>query len=43
MRITNKMMTDNVSANLFRQANRLLDAQEVVTTEKIINRPSDDP
>ncbi|HUT43295.1 MAG TPA: flagellar hook-associated protein FlgL [Desulfobacterales bacterium] len=43
MRVTNKMMTDTVSANLFRQANRLLDAQEVVATEKIINRPSDDP
>jgi len=43
LRITNKMMTDNVSANLFRQANRLFDAQEVVATEKIINRPSDDP
>lgn len=43
MRVTNKMMTETVSANLFRQANRLLDAQEVVATEKIINRPSDDP
>ncbi|MBT8352242.1 MAG: flagellar hook-associated protein FlgL [Deltaproteobacteria bacterium] len=43
MRITNKMMTDTVSANLFKQANRLLDAQEVVATEKLINRPSDDP
>jgi len=43
MRVTNKMMTDTVSANLFRQANRLLDAQEVVASEKIINRPSDDP
>jgi len=43
MRVTNKMMTDTVSANLLRQANRLLDAQEVVATEKIINRPSDDP
>lgn len=43
MRVTNKMMTDNVSANLFKQANRLLNAQEVVATEKIINRPSDDP
>lgn len=43
MRITSKMMTDNVSTNLFKQANRLLDAQEVVATEKIINRPSDDP
>ncbi|MDY6791213.1 MAG: flagellar hook-associated protein FlgL [Thermodesulfobacteriota bacterium] len=43
MRVTNKMMTDTVSANLFKQANRLLAAQEVVATEKIINRPSDDP
>jgi flagellar hook-associated protein 3 FlgL len=43
MRVTNKMMTDSVSANLLRQANRLLDAQEVVATQKIINRPSDDP
>ena len=43
MRVTNKMMTDTVSANLFKQANRLLDAQEVVATEKLINRPSDDP
>jgi len=41
MRVTNKMMTDTVSANLFKQANRLLDAQEVVATEKKINRPSD--
>jgi len=43
MRVTNKMMTDTVSANLFRQAIRLLDAQEIVSSEKIINRPSDDP
>ena len=43
MRVTNKMMTDTVAANLFKQANRLLNAQEVVSSEKIINRPSDDP
>jgi len=43
MRVTNKMMTDTVAANLFRQANRLLDAQEVVSSQKIINRPSNDP
>ncbi len=43
MRVTNKMMTNTVSVNIFKQTKRLLDAQEIVATEKIINRPSDDP
>jgi flagellar hook-associated protein 3 FlgL len=37
------MMTDTVTANLLKQSNRLLNAQEAVATKKIINRPSDDP
>ncbi len=43
MRVTNKQMADNAMAGLFRESEKLLYAQEKVTTQKRINRPSDDP
>ncbi len=43
MRVTTNMMVNNITANLFRQSERLLDAQTKVSTGKQINRPSDDP
>ncbi len=43
MRVSNNQMANTITRNLFRQAGNLLKAQEIVTTEKIINKPSDDP
>ncbi len=43
MRITNKMMTANIKRNVFRQSEQLLRSQEILTSGKRINRPSDDP
>ena len=43
MRITNTMMANNVISNLNKNTVKLVKAQEVVATEKVINRPSDDP
>ncbi len=43
MRITNKMMTANIKRNVFRQSEQLLHSQEILTSGKRINRPSDDP
>ncbi len=43
MRITNKMMTANIKRNVFRQSEQLLRSQEVLSSGKRINRPSDDP
>jgi flagellar hook-associated protein 3 FlgL len=43
MRVTHKQMADAVAYNIFRQAERLLKAQETVSSQKRINRPSDDP
>ncbi len=43
MRITNSMMAKNVINNLRKNTERLVKAQEIVATEKLINRPSDDP
>lgn len=43
MRITNTMMANNVISNLNKNIVKLVKAQEVVATEKVINRPSDDP
>jgi flagellar hook-associated protein 3 FlgL len=43
MRVTNKMMADNVIAQLFRQREQMVRTQENITTGKRVNRPSDDP
>jgi flagellar hook-associated protein 3 FlgL len=43
MRVTNKMMADNVTAQLFRQREQMVKTQESIVTGKRVNRPSDDP
>ena len=43
MRITPNQMHRTVTGNLFQRAEKLLDAQTRVSTQKKINRPSDDP
>lgn len=43
MRVTNKMMADNVISQLFRQREQMVTTQEHITTGKRVNRPSDDP
>ena len=43
MRVTNKMMADNVTAQLLRQRGEMAKTQEHIVTGKRINRPSDDP
>jgi flagellar hook-associated protein 3 FlgL len=43
MRVTNQMMTETAKRNLFRQSSGLLRQQEIVSSGKRINRPSDDP
>ncbi|MBL0714170.1 MAG: flagellar hook-associated protein FlgL [Desulfosarcina sp.] len=43
MRITNKMMTTTIKRNVFRQSEQLLRSQEILSSGKRINRPSDDP
>lgn len=43
MRVTNKMMADNITAQLFRQTELMAKTQEQIVTGKKINRASDDP
>ncbi len=43
MRVTNKMMADNVTVQLARQLEQMAKTQERIVTGKRINRPSDDP
>jgi flagellar hook-associated protein 3 FlgL len=43
MRITNKMTTSTIKRNVFRQSEQLLRNQEILSSGKRINRPSDDP
>jgi flagellar hook-associated protein 3 FlgL len=43
MRVTNKMMADNITAQLSRQMEQMAKTQERIITGKRINRPSDDP
>ena len=43
MRVTNKMMTDTVSGNLFKKVGQLLKSQDILSSGKRINMPSDDP
>ena len=39
MRISNKMMADNVTAQLFRQREQMVKTQESIVTGKRVNRP----
>ena len=43
MRVTNKMMADNITAQLMRQTEMMARTQEQIVTGKKINRASDDP
>jgi flagellar hook-associated protein 3 FlgL len=43
MRITNQMMADKITAQLFRQTEQMAKTQEQIVTGKRINRASDDP
>lgn len=43
MRITNNIMANTVMNNLFKTQERLAKFQEIVSSQKLINRPSDDP
>lgn len=43
MRVSNKMLADNITANLFRQTEQLVKKQREVYTGKRINAASDDP
>lgn len=43
MRVTNRMMTDAVNTNLFKQNERLMKFQETASSGKKVLRPSDDP
>ncbi|VBB42513.1 putative Flagellin and related hook-associated proteins [uncultured Desulfatiglans sp.] len=43
MRVTNKLLADTVNQNLLRSVRDLLKTEEVVSSGKRINKPSDDP
>ena len=43
MRVTNKQMLNLVTRNVAVSSNKLLKAQERLSTLKVVNRPSDDP
>jgi flagellar hook-associated protein 3 FlgL len=43
MRVSNKMLADNITANLFRQTEQIVKKQREVYTGKRINTASDDP
>lgn len=43
MRVTNKLMADTITSNLFKNTERLLDIQNTIASGKRINKPSDDP
>lgn len=43
MRVTNQMMANKMTAQLFRQVAQMVKTQEQINTGKRINRPSDDP
>lgn len=43
MRVTNRMMTDTITASLNKQSERLMKLQETASTGKKVLRPSDDP
>ena len=43
MRVTNKLMANTVAGNLFKNIEQLLKTQNVLSSGKRINKPSDDP
>ncbi|PID73643.1 MAG: flagellar hook-associated protein 3 [Desulfobacterales bacterium] len=43
MRVTSNMMANMVKSSIFRQSEKLMDAQETLTSQKKIQKPSDDP
>ncbi len=43
MRVTNRLMADTVLNSLYKNTQQLFKLQEVVSSQKRINRPSDDP
>jgi len=43
MRVTNKLMADTVAGNLFNNIKQLLKTQNILSSGKRINKPSDDP
>lgn len=43
MRVTNQLMANNVTSNLFKITEQLLDTQNMISSGKRINKPSDDP
>ena len=43
MRVSFNLMSNNILGNIFRNSEKLLNAQTTVATGKLINRPSDDP
>ena len=43
MRITNKLMSDNVTRNIFKNTEALYKLQNDISSAKRINKPSDDP
>ncbi len=43
MRVSSKMMGENIKRNLFNQTRQILHTQKLISTGKKINKPSDDP
>ncbi|HNR12078.1 MAG TPA: flagellar hook-associated protein FlgL [Thermodesulfobacteriota bacterium] len=43
MRVTNQSMANSITGNLFRNIERLYKTQNIISSTKRINRPSDDP
>jgi flagellar hook-associated protein 3 FlgL len=43
MRLTNKLMADTVTGNLFKNIDQFLKTQNILSSGKRINKPSDDP
>lgn len=43
MRVTNKLTVDSIISNLLRNKERLHSAQNIVSSQKKVNKPSDDP
>lgn len=43
MRVSSKMIADNVAENLFKQSQQIMKTREMISSGKRINKPSDDP
>jgi flagellar hook-associated protein 3 FlgL len=43
MRVSQKLMADSVTANLFRSTERLLKTENMISSGKAVSKPSDDP